>query len=61
MVTDPESGEVILLGGSDQGTGSREVLRLGHVHGQWEKIAELKQPRANHVSFFVHDEDVSEC
>jgi hypothetical protein len=62
MVTDPATGNVILIGGKDTSpqplfglVGS--MHRLESITSNWEKMDQvLESPRSLHVSFFVPDD-----
>jgi hypothetical protein len=62
MLTDPATGNVILIGGKDASpqpssdpVGS--MYRLESITSNWEKMEQvLESPRTLHVSFFVPDD-----
>ena len=50
LIEDPETGDALLLGGFNNGTGSkRTIYRLSHVNGQW--ILQNQTLKAGRSSF----------
>ena len=58
MITNPESGSLILIGGSTSNGNSGSIFELSEVHGHWEEIGQLREARSRHISFFVKDTDL---
>ena len=61
LITDPVTGEAILIGGQRNFTYfSKNMYKIEFINGTWEKIGELDESRYSHVSFFINDSDF-EC
>ena len=58
LLTDPESGDLILIGGFSHGY-ERSILRLSSINDQWiEQNVSLVAGRRSHTSMFVPDEQL---
>ena len=58
MITDPESGDLLLLGGYDQNESKFQdtIYRLVDVQRNWQlQLQHLTEARADHVSMFLPD------
>ena len=58
MITNPESGSLILIGGLTSLGDSISIFELSEFNGHWEEIGQLRGARSRHVSFFVKDTDL---
>ena len=62
MISDPKTGDLLLLGGSTDENAAilKSVYRLNSINSQWnlDQTKEMFDERKQFVSFFVPDEKV---